>query len=92
MILIELFHQPERVGRVSYFEIEPEATFGALKERLEQDYGLGPDALLSLKEEEYVPVKDSALVRECATAHGLKVHVHRRQAGIGPRPGSRPHG
>jgi hypothetical protein len=92
MILIELFHQPERVGKVSYLQVERETTFGALKERLEQEYGLGSDALLSLKEEEYVPINDSALIKDCATPAGLKVHIHRPQAGIGSRRESRTHG
>jgi hypothetical protein len=92
MILIELFHQPERVGKVSYLEVAPEVTFGALRERLEREFGLGPDALLSLKDEEYQPIDEAARIKDCATPQGLKVHIHRHQAGIGSRRDSRPHG
>ena len=77
MILIEVIHQ-EKTGRVSYLEVEPDATFRVLRERLAKQYLLGPDARLSLKEEEG-PVDESLLVKHCATARGLKVHIHRPQ-------------
>jgi len=78
MILIEVIHQSERTGKVSYLEVEPDATFRVLRERLAQQYLLGPDARLSLKEEDD-PVDESVLVKDRATARGLKVHIHRPQ-------------
>ena len=78
MILIEVIHQSERTGKVSYLEVEPDATFRVLRERLAQQYMLGPDARLSLKAEE-APVDESVLVKDCATPLGLKVHIHRPQ-------------
>ena len=76
MILIEVIHQSERTGKVSYLEVEPDATFRVLRERLAQQYLLGPDARLSVKEAAE-PVDEALLVKDCATARGLKVHILR---------------
>lgn len=84
MILIEVIHQSERTGKVSYLEVEPDATFRVLRERLAQQYLLGPDARLSLKEEDG-PVDERVLVKDCATARGLKVHIHRPQPRRDPK-------
>ena len=90
MILIEVIHQSERTGKVSYLEVEPEATFRALRERLAQQYLLGPDARLSLREEDE-PVDESLRVKDCATARGLKVHIL-RAAEAAARRDRRPQG
>jgi hypothetical protein len=76
MILIEVIHQAERLGRVSYVEVEPEVTFAALRKHLTQQHWLDPDGLLSL-DERAEPVDEARLVKDYATPAGLKVHIRR---------------
>lgn len=76
MKYIDLFYQGEGVGEVSHIELEPDATFATLKARLAEKHGFPVDALVFIEDEDE-PCDEIVLVRERATAKGLKIHVHR---------------
>lgn len=76
MKTIDLFYQGEGVGEIAHIELEPTATFATLKACLAEKHGVAQDALLFLEDEEE-PIDEAALLKDRATAKGLKVHVHR---------------
>jgi hypothetical protein len=73
---IDLFYQGEGVGEISHIELEPTATFATLKACLAEKHGVSRDALLFLEDEDE-PMGEAVLLKDRATAKGLKVHVHR---------------
>lgn len=73
---IDLFCQGEGVGEIVHIELAPDATFAVLKARLTEKYRIGDDALLFIEDEDD-PIDESVLVKDRATATGLKVHIHR---------------
>ena len=73
---IDLFCQGEGVGEIVCIELAPDATFAVLKARLTEKYRIGDDALLFIEDEDD-PIDESVLVKDRATATGLKVHIHR---------------
>ena len=75
---IDLFCQGEGVGEIVHIELELDATFAVLKSRFTEKYGIPDDALLFIEDEDE-PIDESVLVKDRATAKGLKVHIHRRR-------------
>lgn len=73
---IDLFYQGEGVGEVAHLELEPEATFAVLKARLVEKHQIPVDALLFIEDEDE-PIDEGVLLKDRATAKGLKVHIHR---------------
>ncbi|MBC7283583.1 hypothetical protein [Hoeflea sp.] len=73
---IDLFYQGEGVGEIAHIELEPDATFATLKTRLAEKHQIPADALLFIEDEDE-PIDEGVLVKERATAKGLKVHFHR---------------
>ncbi|MCY4638550.1 MAG: hypothetical protein OXG04_29300 [Acidobacteria bacterium] len=73
---VDLFCQGEGVGEIVHIELEMEATFAVLKARLTEKYRIPDDALLFIEDEDE-PIDESVLVKDHATAKGLKVHIHR---------------
>ena len=76
MKYIDLFYQGEGLGGISHIELEPDATFATLKARLSEKHVLPLDALVFIEDEDE-PIDERLLVRERASAKGVKVHVHR---------------
>jgi hypothetical protein len=76
MTSIDLFYQGEGIGEIAHVELEPDATFAILKARLVEKHAVPHGALLFLEDEDE-PVNEALLVKERATAKGLKVHIHR---------------
>ncbi|MBU1057866.1 MAG: hypothetical protein KJ804_06050 [Proteobacteria bacterium] len=76
MKFIDLFYQGEGVGEISHIELEPDATFAFLKDRLTEKHQVPVDVLLFLEDEDD-PIDESVLVKDHATAKGLKIHIHR---------------
>jgi hypothetical protein len=76
MKYIDLFYQAEGVSEVSHIELESDATFATLKARLTEKHVLPLDALVFIEDEDE-PCDEVVLVKDRATAKGLKVHVHR---------------
>ncbi|MEW5424008.1 hypothetical protein [Amorphus sp. 3PC139-8] len=73
---IDLFYQGEGVGEVAHLELEPEATFAVLKARFVEKHQIPVDALLFIEDEDE-PIDEGVLLKDRATAKGLKVHIHR---------------
>ena len=73
---IDLFYQGEGVGEVEHLELEPEATFAVLKAHLVEKHKISVDALLFIEDEDE-PIDEGVLLKDRATAKGLKVHIHR---------------
>lgn len=73
---IDLFYQGEGIGEISHVELEPNSTFAALKALLVEKHKIPVDARLFIEDEEE-PINEGALLKDCATARGLKVHIHR---------------
>ena len=73
---IDLFCQGEGVGEIVHIELALDATFAVLKSRLTEKYRIPDDALLFIEDEDD-PIDESVLVKDRATAMGLKVHIHR---------------
>lgn len=76
MKFIDLFYQGEGVSEISHIELEPDATFAGLKARLTEKHQIPVDALLFIEDEDD-PIDEGALVKDRATAKGLKIHIHR---------------
>lgn len=73
---IDLFYQGEGVGEIEHIELEPDATFAVLKARLVEKHKIPLDALLFIEDEDE-PIDERVLLKDRATAKGLKVHIHR---------------
>lgn len=73
---IDIFYQGESVSEISHIELAPDATFAVLKARLSEKHRIPADALLFIEDEDE-PIDDGVLVRDHATAKGVKVHIHR---------------
>lgn len=73
---VDLFCQGEGIGEIVYIELEPDATFAILKSLLAKEHRIPDDALLFIEDEDE-PIDESILVKDRATATGLKVHIHR---------------
>lgn len=76
MKLIDLFYQGEGLGEFHHLELEPDATFAALKLRLIEEHGVAASALLFVEDDD-APIEGHMLVKERASNKGLKVHLHR---------------
>ena len=73
---VDLFCQGEGIGEIVHIELELDATFAHLKARLAEEYRISEDALLFIEDEDE-PIDETVLVKDRATAKGLKVHIHR---------------
>ena len=73
---IDLFCQGEGIGEIVHIELDLDATFALLKARLAEEYPIPEDALLFIEDEDD-PIDGTVLVKDRATATGLKVHIHR---------------
>ena len=73
---IDLFCQGEGIGEIVHIELELDATFAVLRARLTEEHRIPDDALLFIEDEDE-PIDESVLVKDRATATGLKVHIHR---------------
>lgn len=73
---IDLFYQGEGVGEIAHIELEPDVTFAILKGLLADRHGVASDAMLFLEDEDE-PIDEAVLLKDRATAKGLKVHIHR---------------
>ena len=73
---IDLFCQGEGIGEILHIELDPDATFAVLKSRLAEEHRIPDDVLLFIEDEDE-PIDVSILVKDRATATGLKVHIHR---------------
>lgn len=73
---IDLFCQGEGIGEILHIELEPSATFAVLKSRLAGRHPIPDDVLLFIEDKDE-PIDESVFVKDCATATGLKVHIHR---------------
>lgn len=76
MTSIDLFYQGEGIGEIAHIELEPEATFAILKARLVEKHGVLQGSFMFLEDEDE-PLDEALLVKDRATAKGLKVHIHR---------------
>ena len=76
MKVIDLFCQGEGVGEIVHIELGLDATFAVVKAHLTEKFGIADDALLFIEDEDE-PIDESMLVKDRATATGLKVHAHR---------------
>ncbi len=76
MTSIDLFYQGEGIGEIAHIELEPEATFAILKARLVEKHGVPHGSFMFLEDEDE-PLDEALLVKDRATAKGLKVHIHR---------------
>ncbi len=74
---LDLFCQGEGVGETVHIELDLDATFAVLKARLTEEHRIPPDDALLFIEDEDEPLDESVLVKDRATAKGLKVHIHR---------------
>ena len=72
---IDLFCQGEGIGEIVHIELELDATFALLKARLAEEYRIPADALLFIEDKDE-PIDETVLVKDRATATGLKVHIH----------------
>ena len=59
-----------------HIELKPDATFAVLKSCLAEEHRI-PDGVLLFIEDEDEPIDETVLVKDRATAKGLKVHIHR---------------
>lgn len=75
MNLINLFCQGEGIGEILHIEIEPDVSFAILKSRLAEQHRIPDDVLLFIEDEDE-PIDETVLVKDRATATGLKVHIH----------------
>ena len=73
---VDLFCQGEGLGEIVHIELGLDATFAVLKARLTEKFRIPDDALLFIEDEDK-PIDESVLVKDRATATGLKVHIHR---------------
>ena len=76
MKLIDLFCQGEGVDEIVHIELASDATFAFLKAQLMDKFQIPEDVLLFIEDHED-PIDESLLVKDFATATGLKVHFHR---------------
>jgi hypothetical protein len=76
MKFIDLFYQGEGIGEIAHIEFDADATFAVLKARLVEKHGVPHGAFLFLEDEDE-PLDEDILIRDRATAKGLKVHIHR---------------
>jgi hypothetical protein len=76
MSRIDIFYQREGSAEIEHFEIEPTATFAALKGHLREKHGL-PDEILIFIEDGDEPFEDDEPVGKYERPEGTKVHVHR---------------
>jgi len=75
MNLIDIFYQGEGLADIQHLEVEPEATFGAVRARLGARHPGVIDALLFIEEEE-APIENAVCVKDRAGPTGLKIHLH----------------
>lgn len=76
MTYVDLFFQAEGLKEIGHLEMEPDSTFGALRALVNEKHGIPLDVLIFI-EDKGEPVVDDALLKDYATASGLKVHFHR---------------
>jgi len=76
MTSIDVFYQGEGIGEIAHIELEHGATFATLKTSLIEKHGVARDALLFLEDEDE-PLNETTLIKDRASAKGLKVHIHR---------------
>ena len=73
---VDLFCQGEGVGEMVHIELALDSSFAVLKAHLTDKFRIPDDALLFIEDKDE-PIDESVLVKDCATATGLKVHIHR---------------
>lgn len=73
---INVFYQAEGVREIAHLEVEPDVSFGWIKDTLPKTLGLGKDAFLFLEDaEELVELEE--IVGKVADNRDVKLHVHR---------------
>ncbi len=73
---VNIFYQGEGIADIEHLEIDSDDTFAALKTTLCGKHGLSTETLVFIEDNDE-PVDESASVRGCAGAAGVKVHLHR---------------
>ena len=73
---VDVFCQGQGIGEIAHIELELDATFAILKSRLAEKYQIPDDVLLFIEDGDE-PIDECVLVKDLATAKGLKVHIHR---------------
>lgn len=73
---IDVFYQGENIADIQHLEVAAHATFGELRKQLTGQYGLPPDTLLFLEDDDQ-PVDDAAHIAPRGGARGVTVQMHR---------------
>jgi hypothetical protein len=76
MQTIPVFYQAESLGRIEHLPFPVESSLADLLEALRAKHGISDTALLFLEDAEE-PADLKRLLRDLASAQGLKVHLHR---------------
>ncbi len=74
--MISAFYQAEGLRDIGHIEVEPAITISQLKEKLVKLLKLDGELVLFVEDDEE-PISGGVIVKDIASAHGLKVHVHR---------------
>ena len=72
---IDLFCQGKGLREIVHIELDLDETFADLKTRLVEEHRIPDDVLLFIEDEDE-PIDVGILVKDRATATGLKVHIH----------------
>ena len=73
---IDIFYQVEGIADIQHCEVGPGATFGELSTELVKKHGLDRESSIFVEDDDEA-VEGTTIVRDRATAAGVKVHVHR---------------
>ena len=73
---VDLFCQGEGVGEMVHIEFALDSSFADLKAHLTEKFQISDDVLLFIEDKDE-PIDESVLVKDYATATGLKIHIHR---------------
>ena len=76
MDTVDLFYQCEGIREIQHVEVDCDATFATVKDKLIDKHGLGADACLFLEDKDD-PVSENEKVIDCVTGTVIKVHLNR---------------
>ncbi|TBG96065.1 hypothetical protein [Rhizobium leguminosarum] len=74
--MISVFYQAEGLRDIGHIEVEPAITIAQLKEQLAKLLMLDGELVLFIEDDEE-PLGGGVIIKDVASAHGLKVHAHR---------------
>jgi len=74
--MISVFFQAEGLRDIGHIEVEPAITIAQLKEQLAKLLKLDGEFVVFVEDDEE-PLGGGVLIKDIASAHGLKVHAHR---------------